>query len=97
MARKYPWETWFGRERTVLERGIDYHISQSMMHQTIRNNASQRGLKVRVKDTGSGMTIEVTKRVSDDNARGISEELSHPDKVAVTDEPAGSLAHDGTD
>lgn len=57
--RKYPWEQWFGRRLTVLKRGVDYDISQGMMYQTIRNNASQRMVRVRVRETVDGMTIEV--------------------------------------
>ena len=57
--RKYPWEIWFGRPFTLLRAGVDYHISQSMMFQSIKNKASQCRLKVRVRDIGSGMTIEV--------------------------------------
>lgn len=58
-ARKYPWEQWFGQKRTVLRRGVDYQLSQSMMHQMIRNNASRRRLRVRIADTGTGMIVEV--------------------------------------
>lgn len=57
--RKYPWEQWFGRRLTVLKRGVDYDISQGMMYQTIRNNASQRMVRVRVRETVDGMIIEV--------------------------------------
>ena len=59
MRRKYPWEKWFGRSRTVILRGVHYRCSQSAMVQTIRNNASQRGVRVRVTDTDTEITIEV--------------------------------------
>lgn len=58
MRRKYPWERWFSCRRTVILRGVDYHCSQATMSQTIRNNASARGLSVRVTDTGTEITIE---------------------------------------
>jgi hypothetical protein len=57
--RKYPWEQWFGRPSTVLVRGIDYQCSQSTMVQTIRNNASARGLRVQPTDKGTEILIEV--------------------------------------
>ena len=57
--RKYPWEEWFGRPSTILVRGTDYHCSQSTMAQTVRNNASQRGLRVQVTDKGTEILIEV--------------------------------------
>ncbi len=57
--RKYDWEAWFGQPRVVLHRGIDYHISQSMMYQTIQNNACRRGVRVKVRDQGSCIVIEV--------------------------------------
>ena len=69
--RKYRWEEWFGRPLTVLVNGLDYHCSQSTMSQMVRNNASQRGLRVRVTDTGDTIIIEVVG------------EVQHTDKAAV--------------
>ncbi len=57
--RKYRWEEWFAAPRTVLVRGVDYHCSQSALCGTIRNNASRRGLRVRLTDTGNTVIIEV--------------------------------------
>lgn len=57
--RKYWWEEWFSKPRTVLIREIDYHCSQSAMTQMVRNNASQRGIRSRVIDTGNSVIIEV--------------------------------------
>lgn len=59
---KYDWEAWFGQPITVLSRGVDYQLSQSMMYQTIKNNAHQRGVRVRVRDHGTYMVIEVMNR-----------------------------------
>lgn len=71
--RKYPWDDWFGQPITVLVRGEDYHCSQSTMVQTIRNNASRRGLRVRV--------------VEDDDCRAIRlevlGEVQHTDRATV--------------
>jgi hypothetical protein len=57
--RKYPWEGWFGKPRTELVRGVHYRCSQSTMAQTIRNNASLRGLRVQLTDKGNEIVIEV--------------------------------------
>ena len=57
--RKYGWEQWFSRPRTVLVRGIDYHCSQSAMCSMIRNNASLRSVKVRLTDASETVIIEV--------------------------------------
>jgi hypothetical protein len=66
--RKYNWEEWFGRPETVLVHGIHYHCSQSTMSQTVRNNASRRGLRVRLVDTGTEIFVEVLRAKAD--ARG---------------------------
>ena len=77
MARnsKYDWNTWFGQNRTVLHRGTDYHISQSMMFQSIKNNAYRRGFKVNVTDHNDYIVIEVLSRPND--------KVSHTDKTAI--------------
>lgn len=59
MQRKYQWEEWFGRPCTVLLRGIHYNCSQSAMCQSIRNNASRRGVRVSLVDTGTEIILEV--------------------------------------
>ena len=71
--RKYRWEEWFGRGRTTLVYGEDYHCSQSAMTGMIRNAAIKYGVRVRLTDTRDYITIEVA-----------SGALSHPDKIAVT-------------
>lgn len=48
--RKYPWEVWFSQPRTVLVRGRDYHIDSLTMFQTIKNNATKYGVRVKVID-----------------------------------------------
>ena len=63
--RKYPWEAWFGQPRTVIKYGVDYKLSQTMMYITIRNNASLRGLRIRLEDTRDGFIIETIGRISD--------------------------------
>lgn len=75
--RKYPWELWLAGGRISLKRGRDYDVSQSTICQTVRNNASQRGLRVRLQDVGDGITIEVVGRV---NA------LPHPDQAPIAPE-----------
>ena len=69
--RKYPWERWFTKSRIILIRGIDYHCSQSTMAQTIRNNASSRGLKVRLRDIGEAIVVQ-------------TDAFPHTDKIAIT-------------
>ena len=59
MRRKYDWEAWFGRRRTVLARGVHYGCSQSAMSQMVRNAASRRGLRVRLADTGTAIVVDV--------------------------------------
>lgn len=59
MRKKYPWELWFSKPRTVILRGVHYHCSQSAMVQTIRNNASQRRILVSITDTDTEIVIEV--------------------------------------
>lgn len=81
--RKYDWEGWFGRPRTVLLYGVHYDTSQSTMVQVIRNNASRRGLKVRVQDNGGFIVIEV---ISDSTLRakkGKGRAVPHTDSTTV--------------
>lgn len=59
MKRIYPWEQWFARPRCLITYGIDYQCAQSSMTQMIRNNASKRGLRVRLTDCGTEIMIEV--------------------------------------
>lgn len=75
--RKYPWEEWFSRARTELVRGTDYEVSQSIMYQTIRNNAWQRAIRVNITDTGHSMIIEVV---------GRTDAIPHPDQATVANE-----------
>ena len=67
--RKYMWEEWFDRTDTILVRGVHYDCSQSTMAQTIRNNASQRGLRVRLTDTGTEIWIQVVCGVQQHDSR----------------------------
>ncbi len=57
--RKYNWEDWFSRAEVIIVYGVDYHCSQSTMVQTIRNEASKRGLRVSVIDAGNEIYIGV--------------------------------------
>ena len=59
MQKLYPWEDWLGKPRTVILRGVHYRCSQASMAQSIRNAASQRGVRVRVVDTNTEIIIEV--------------------------------------
>jgi len=70
--RKYRWEQWFDRPITVLVRGTDYHCSQSTMVGMIRNNASRRGVRVRIVDTENLIIIKVANAVQ------------HTDQVGIT-------------
>lgn len=86
MKRKYPWERWFSLSRFVLLRGVHYLCSQSTMAQTVRNNASTRGLRVRITDTSTEIIVEVM---------GNRNEVSHTDKAPVAGQHADALATDG--
>lgn len=57
--RKYRWEEWFGKPRTVLVRGVDYHCAQAIMWQQVRNNAGMRGVKIHLRDEGDRIVIEM--------------------------------------
>ena len=59
MRRIYKWEQWLTAPRTILVRGVDYHCSQSTMAGMVRNNASMRGVRVRVVDNRDSIVIEV--------------------------------------
>ncbi len=73
MNRKYRWDDWLGRPQTVLVRGVHYRCSQSSMCQSIRNNASQRGLRVRLTDNGTDILVEVlgTRRAREEVAGAV--------------------------
>lgn len=60
VRRKYPWEEWFDQSCFVLVRGVHYHCSQVSMAQMVRNRASAKGLRLRITDNGSSLTVEVT-------------------------------------
>ena len=70
--RKYRWEEWFERPRTVLLRGVDYDCSQSAMSGAVRNNASMRGVRVRIVDTGDSIIIEVVGETAHTNTTPVS-------------------------
>ena len=73
MQRKkptYTWGRWLKEPGVTLIRGVDYTCSQSGMVQTIRNNASLRGVRVRITDNTDSITIEVIGEVQ--NARSTS-------------------------
>ncbi len=84
-TRRYPWNNWFSRPQTILRAGVDYDISQSMMHQTIRNSASKMGLsgKVKIRDLGDSMVIEVP---------GAKHEVSCTNQATVANEHEDKLA-----
>ena len=72
--RKYRWEEWFDQPITTLIRGVHYHCSQSSMAQTVRSNASRRGLSIRITDTGTELIVRVV---------GETDEVQHTDSVAI--------------
>lgn len=81
--KRYPWDAWLSKRRTVLIRGIDYWVSHSTMAQMLRNNASYRGLSLQLQETDSGIVVEVR------NAK-----ILHTNASAVLDEPALALGQD---
>ncbi len=83
--RKYRWEEWFAKPRTVLVQGIDYNCSQSTMSQMVRNEASMRHLRVRVEDNRQSIVIEVKC------------EISHPNPPTIPSQHSTALAQDRLD
>ncbi len=57
--RKYDWDRLFEQHQSLLERGEDYHCSQSNIIQQIRNEASKRGLRIRLTDLDDRVVIKV--------------------------------------
>ena len=57
--RKYDWDRLFEQQQSLLERGEDYHCSQSNIIQQIRNEASKRGLRIRLTDLDDRVVIKV--------------------------------------
>lgn len=55
--RKYNWDEWFSRDETIIVHGTHYQCSQSTMVQTIRNEASRRGIRINIVDTGTEIFI----------------------------------------
>lgn len=84
-VRKYPWEQWFALPYILLKYGKDYHISQSMMYQTVRNNARRYGVRVKIKDTNTSLIVEVVER-------GLNSESTHSNQTTVASEPQTPLA-----
>lgn len=76
LNRKYPWKDWFKHPITVLLYGVHYDCSQSTMAQTVRNNASARGLSVRIVDTGTSIIVNII-------GKRKSNEAPHTDKAPV--------------
>lgn len=87
--QKYAWDEWFIQGHFTLKQGVDYSISQSAMSQSIRNNASMRGLRVNIEDMGNSIVVNVI---------GIGKNgLSHTDKTTVATEHESSLEKDESD
>jgi hypothetical protein len=76
--RKYAWEDWFAQGGFVLVRGIHYQCPQSTIVQAIRNNASMRGLRIRLQDTGLTVVVTVVGRKGE-----ADDTVSHTDKAPV--------------
>lgn len=74
--RKYPWEEWFGRPRTVIRRGVHYHCSTVVMWQQVRNNGYARGVQFRLEEGPDSITIHV---LGSENGC----EVPHPDTAGV--------------
>lgn len=60
--RKYDWNKLFERDQSLLERGEDYHCSQSNIIQQIRNEASKRGLRIKLNDLDDKIIVKVISR-----------------------------------
>jgi hypothetical protein len=76
--RKYDWGKWFGKEKTILEHGVDYHCTQSIMIGMIRNNASQRGIKVHITDNWLSIIIEVRSALPNTNQAPVASQHEPP-------------------
>lgn len=59
MSRKYDWDGWFRKGQFTIRRGVDYHVSQSSMYQSVRNNASLRGILVKIVDGNDNLVVTV--------------------------------------
>ena len=86
--RKYNWEEWLlGKESiVVLLGGLDYSCSQSTMVQMIRNEASERGVRVRIIDRRDSILIQRLK---------LRNEILHTDQTTVVGQHPDALAFDG--
>ncbi len=63
MKKAYPWDQWFRRGLFTLLPGRDYSCPQDSMRQQLGNEASKRGLKIRVERLLSGgFVVRVTER-----------------------------------
>lgn len=78
MTKKYNWELWFVRDRTILLRGVDYTCSQSSMCQSIRNAATKHGVRVGLTDTGDAIMIEVKGETSHPNTPPVAPQHEPP-------------------
>lgn len=60
-AAIYDWDGWFSRRRFVLRAGRDYRCSTTTMAQQVRNTASERGLRVTVRESPGdrGLVVDV--------------------------------------
>ena len=89
---KYPWEAWFDLAdldgEVVVRRGVDYDCSQSSMAQSIRGNASKRGLRVRLTDLGDRFVIRLSDVRWQDRGRGREgyvDEVCHTAPTTIAD------------
>lgn len=56
---KYLWHDWFALRHFTLRWAEDYNCSQSAIVQQIRNEASKRGLHIKVTEEIDGIEVEV--------------------------------------
>ncbi len=56
-ARRYPWKEWFGKHKFALIKGGDFDIECEVMDQTLRNQATRRGVPISIHRQGDVLMV----------------------------------------
>lgn len=54
---RYPWDAWFRRKELRLRRGEHYECPPYSIAQQVRNEASERGVRVRIRIEGASVLV----------------------------------------
>lgn len=63
-AKQYKWEIWLQQDQFELLEGFHFTCGRGAMSQQVRTAAYQRGAKVSIYETDSGMVVTVTQKPS---------------------------------